>query len=99
MAELGAPSLVFNLQLKGTAKVPTRVMQLCSDIDREKAVNYGIAGEDDSRVYSLSVYPPARVLELNLHEIRSHEFLHPDQNVQMTTSAPPHPKRSGHSNR
>jgi hypothetical protein len=56
------------------------MVQLYRDLDREKAVNHRIAGEDDSKGYSLSVYPPARVLELNLHEIRSHEFLHPDQN-------------------
>jgi|BarGraNGADG00212_2_1021979.scaffolds.fasta_scaffold73038_1 hypothetical protein len=56
------------------------MVQLYRDLDREKAVNYAMAGEDDPKVYSLSVYPPARVLELNLHEIRSHEFLHPDQN-------------------
>src|ERR1035437_9435225 len=76
------PPLVFDPQSKRTAKLPTGMMQLYRDLDRENeyAFNHRMAGEDDSKGYSLSVYPPARVLELNLHEIRSHEFLHPDQN-------------------
>ena len=40
------------------------MVQLYRDLDREKAVNYAMAGEDDPKVYSLSVYPPARILEI-----------------------------------
>jgi hypothetical protein len=40
------------------------MVQLYRDLDRENenAFNHRMAGEDDSKGYSLSVYPPARIL-------------------------------------
>jgi hypothetical protein len=42
------------------------MVHLCRDLDRENeyAFNHRMAGEDDSKGYSLSVYPPARILEI-----------------------------------
>lgn len=70
LEDRAAPVLAFHPKPAGTAKLPPQILQLHRDMDRQNeiAVKSGQAGEDDSRGYSLSDYPPQRALELKLRE-------------------------------
>jgi len=69
-ADPGAPPLVFHPQPKGNMRLPAEALKVSQDSDRlnSEGVKKGVAGEDDSKGYSLSEYEPARAMQLKLRE-------------------------------
>jgi hypothetical protein len=68
MPEPDAPPLSFHAAPTGSGKLPPEVLRLDRDMGPERAyaTSHDMAGEDVSKGYGLSEYPPLRALQLKL---------------------------------